>query len=598
MMSNEASSTSEMASSSTPTLSGKHHTPFCRSNCDLVHHDLITALLVDGRYAISRIHFSGDLPTALKQAINAAKSSGWDKNCFVPDPLEQLRCPLLFLACAFGKCAIVEGLLQNNFNPRVLNQNGETALHFAAKHFHLNKMQTAQFGRKGREKTFEKVVQVLTKHDPKILAIKDENGFTALHMAASNILQPYCKRQHKKTEFYQFRLKCLMKRLVELEEASIFTRAEVMDIIKAPENQNGDSVLHILAQRSSYFEVLKFAQDLLFRGKLPEDKNREGKTILSVAWKTDPRGAVRMFSLTPANIDVQLEQGEEMNMTNNQENSVDSTHCEDETLQSSFNVETPDVHIDVTSDHSSDPGEDVDVAAEEQHHHVESVDEQTLYVLTNEDENFQIGKVFSLYCEQCGVSAEKCGCGKNPEGAFLSLENQILATEEFLVDSPPNKSKVFLENTNECEVSGKKVDSKEPYMEGDPNSDADSFFMEFVVTEGQGLDIQAKKNIVDVVMSQYSEKLSQVEGRLPKLVQLMKEEESSLSQKKKRMSALEEELALLKKDMLAKEKCLEELRQQSELLCEKKKTLKRKVSHCQEVQEQLQRNDSKKVRSG
>lgn len=320
MMSNAASSTSEMASCSTPTLSGKHHTPFCRSNCDLVHHDLITALLVDGRYAISRIHFSGDLPMALKQAINAAQSSGWDKNCFVPDPLEQLRCPLLFLACAFGKCAIVEGLLLNNFNPRVLNQNGETALHFAAKHFHLNKMQTAQCGRKGREKAFEKVVQVLTKHDPKILAIKDENGFTALHMAASNILQPYCKRQGKKTEFYQFRLKCLMKRLVELEEASIFTRAEVMDIIKAPENQNGDSVLHILAQRSSYFEVLKFAQDLLFRGKLPEDKNREGKTILSVAWKTDPRGAVRMFSLTPANIDVQLEQGEEMNMTNNQGN--------------------------------------------------------------------------------------------------------------------------------------------------------------------------------------------------------------------------------------------------------------------------------------
>lgn len=304
-----ANSSNLQMASCTPTASGKQHTPFCGSNCELSHHDLVTALFTDGRYAISRIERSGDLPVALKQAIDCAKLSGWDQNCFIPDPLEQLRYPLLFLACVFGKFAIVEGLLRNSFSPRVSNQDGETALHFAARHFHKNKT-TANFGRKA---AFEKTMNILTDYDPKILAVKDKNGRTALHTSASNIFELRGKRQHKKIGFHQFCLKYLFKRLVELEDASVFTRHEVMDVIKATEDNNGDSVLHILARISAYFEVLKFAQDLLFGGKLPEDKNGQGKTTLEIARETDPRGAVKVFFLSPSNINGEQEQGEKIN---------------------------------------------------------------------------------------------------------------------------------------------------------------------------------------------------------------------------------------------------------------------------------------------
>ena len=112
-------------------------------------------------------------------------------------------------------------------------------------------------------------------------------------------------------------------------------------------------------------------------------------------------------------------------------------------------------------------------------------------------------------------------------------------------------------------------------------SDADNSFLQFVITEGVGLDPLAKQNIVEVILKQYSDKLSQVEDRLPKLGQLMSEEETALSQKK-------EELALLKQEIVAKEKSLEELKQKKTLLCEERKELKRKVAHCHTTEQLLE----------
>lgn len=120
-------------------------------------------------------------------------------------------------------------------------------------------------------------------------------------------------------------------------------------------------------------------------------------------------------------------------------------------------------------------------------------------------------------------------------------------------------------------------------------SDADNSFLKFVITEGVALNALAKQNIVEVVLKQYSDKLSQVEDRLPKLGQLMSVEEMALSQKK-------EELALLKQEIVAKERSLEELKQKKELLCEERKQLKRKVAHCHAT-EQLLEIKSKKCRS-
>lgn len=119
--------------------------------------------------------------------------------------------------------------------------------------------------------------------------------------------------------------------------------------------------------------------------------------------------------------------------------------------------------------------------------------------------------------------------------------------------------------------------------------DADDSFLKFVITEGVALDALAKQNIVEVVLKQYSDKLSQVEDRLPKLGQLMSEEEMALCQKKG-------ELALLKQEIVAKERSLEELKKKRELLCEERKKLKRKIAHCHAT-EQLLEIKSKKCRS-
>lgn len=258
---------------------------------------------MDGRYMTARIQRSGDLPIALKQCIEAAKLSGWDQDSDIPDPLEELSFPLLFLACAFGKIGIVQGLLRDNFNPRARNQKGETALHFALKH--LNKA-GGIIGRKlarskDREEAFERILHILTDYNPKILEMRDNDGRTIFHLAAANILNRSRDGRKKKASFYQACFKSMIKRLLELEDAAVFTRSEITEIIKTSEDKCGDSVLHMLARDSPCgFEVLKFVQLLLFPGNsMANEKNKQNETVVSLAWGTDPRSAVKIFSISP-----------------------------------------------------------------------------------------------------------------------------------------------------------------------------------------------------------------------------------------------------------------------------------------------------------
>lgn len=286
-----------------PKAPGKNHTPFCPGDCDLLHHDLVAALFMDGRCMSAKIQRLGDLPTALKKAIKTAKEDGWDQDSEIPDPLEAMRNPLLLLASAFGKVAIIEGLLRNNFNPRAVNKHGETALHFMV--MYLYKAAAITGGKlilcKDRENTFERLLHILSDHYPKILAARDNHGRTALHVSAANILSRSRNDKRRNVSFHQFCLKSMIKRLLELEDDAIFTRAEVTDVIETAEVSNGDSILHMLAQDSpSGFEVLKFIQNMLFPGKaMPGKKNKKNETVLSLAWETDPRNAVKIFSIGP-----------------------------------------------------------------------------------------------------------------------------------------------------------------------------------------------------------------------------------------------------------------------------------------------------------
>ena len=205
------------------------HTPFCSDTCNLEHHELVTALCLDGRYVSARIQYLGVLPRALTEAIESLKLQGWDINSEIPDPLEELRCPLLYLACAFGKIGIVERLLQHNFNPRVVTRHGETALHGTIRHLYntgsfVRPRKSAQYGKnlgtstERREEAFFSILSLLTEYYPRILAFKDNSGFTALFLAAIRITRRNCNdynhgfsKSNKRSPFHEYCLKIMIK---------------------------------------------------------------------------------------------------------------------------------------------------------------------------------------------------------------------------------------------------------------------------------------------------------------------------------------------------------------------------------------------------
>ena len=285
-----------------------YHTPFCPvrpHSCCVSHHDLVNILCSDFDNS------SGDLSVEMKQCIEIAKTFGWDQNSNVPDPLKELNCPLLFLASAFGKAGVVEGLLRNRFNPGVVNEHGETALHAAVKHLHMYNINPVGKAFRKREDVFQRILLTLSAADPKILAAQDSEGRTALHLTAIKSLDRsgFADWNKRPAVFSRFCLKAMIKRLMELEAAGALTRDEVLHIVKTVEHRNGDSVLHILAGDTEFgFETLKYILDLFLPGKLPDEKNKEGKSLFSIAWDNDSEKALMLFFSGPSH---GLEQGKE-----------------------------------------------------------------------------------------------------------------------------------------------------------------------------------------------------------------------------------------------------------------------------------------------
>ncbi|KAL9981685.1 hypothetical protein ACROYT_G010425 [Oculina patagonica] len=519
----------------------KYHTPICGNSCNLTHHELVLALFMDGRCANARIPRSGDLPFALKQRIESAKLSGWDQNSDIPDPLEELRCPLLFLACAFGKTGIVKALLQNNFDPRVVNQHGETALHHTAQHLWSHYAKPGRAGAKGTtakaSESFEKIVKQLTDCDPKILAMKDDSGRTALHVLAVNILKTVTRGPSfyinfsRAAHFHQLCLKSIIGRLLKLLDASIFTRREVLEIISTAESTYGDSVLHILARDSAYgFEVLKFLQDWLFAGQLPEEKNSENKTALELARETDPQGA--KIKLSPWNsLEHQAQQGIPLTQSIQSEKALIS------------NSGVVDIMEPAQTSHSSNLEGSLDFGTGN------PFPQCTFPVIENEGDLPYITQVFSL----CGNESSASGRGVDSSS---KLESLTMPSNVEIVES--------------CGSAGP----------GSNNMNTDNSF---------GLNALAlvRQNAVGLALTQYSDKLSELEESLPKLDQIIREAEAVLCQKIARVNILKKELDLEKRGALAKMKSIEELNWKKELLREETKRLKRKVDFCQEKQNQL-----------
>ena len=277
-------------------VSQKYHTPFCSKGCKIKHHDLVTVLCLDSSQK------SDELPDLLKECVESYRN--WDHNSEVPDPLEELRCPLLYLASAFGKAGLVKALLQDNFDAHVVTSNGETALHGAVQYIYRTGSLKAQGLKvastlgpiKTRRRAFERILATLTDVDPKITFVQDNEGNTAFHVAAEKIWNDQQNdRLGKSATFFQSCMRSMANRTLELEEAGEVTRAEILEALNA-ENNDGDTIFHILARDDAFgFKTMKGILKKFFPGQVPSKVNKENQTVPSIALERNRRKAMQLF---------------------------------------------------------------------------------------------------------------------------------------------------------------------------------------------------------------------------------------------------------------------------------------------------------------
>ncbi len=162
-------------------------TPFCDAKVECPkHHDLVLTLMNcnDCQGAKSNIlHF--------QKCVVKCIDEGWDKNDVVPDPSEELRLPLVHLACAFAKCSALEWLLQYGFDPNVKSETtGQFALHRAVCAMYRSKTKVSA------KELIPKLNRMMTAM-PKQLMFHDEiHGDTPLHIAAALLTNLDSKSQY------------------------------------------------------------------------------------------------------------------------------------------------------------------------------------------------------------------------------------------------------------------------------------------------------------------------------------------------------------------------------------------------------------------
>ena len=277
-------------------VSQKYHTPFCAKNCKIEHHDLVTVLCLDSSQK------SDELPDLLRECIESYRN--WDHNSDVPDPMEELRCPLIYLASAFGKAGLVRALLQDNFDAHAVTSNGETALHGAAQYIYRTgslrtqglKVSSTLGPIKNRRRAFERILVTLTDVDPKIMFVQDNDGNTVFHVAAEKIWNDRQNdRLGKSATFFQSCMSSILNRMLELEEAGVVTRAEILEALNI-ENNDGDTIFHILARDYAFgFKTMKGILKKFFPGQVPSKVNKENQTVSSIALERNRKKAMQVF---------------------------------------------------------------------------------------------------------------------------------------------------------------------------------------------------------------------------------------------------------------------------------------------------------------
>ena len=178
------------------------------------------------------------------------------------------------------------------------------------------------------------------------------------------------------------------------------------------------------------------------------------------------------------------------------------------------------------------------------------------------------------------------GSRSNWSQQHTHLASQSVASENAGASSTSSSDVEIVESweLDDCSDPGQL-----PWLQIDEasNTESDSFFLEFVLTEGISLDALTKRDIVSVVLTQHREKLRELEESMPQVEQMLIQSETSIVHRTARLNSLQKEVDLLKKEIAEKNKSRNELRQKIELMNEEKNILKERVAHCEQVQTQL-----------
>ena len=99
----------------------------------------------------------------------------------------------------------------------------------------------------------------------------------------------------------------------------------------------------------------------------------------------------------------------------------------------------------------------------------------------------------------------------------------------------------------------------------------DNSFLEFLITEGLELDSSSKKDVVNVVMTQYSNKLNDIESTIPKLAAQIRQTETTIDQQTEKVAQLQKELEYVKSEIVKNKNALEGFTSEKQELSKRRK---------------------------
>jgi hypothetical protein len=261
----------------------EQHTPFCDRDCNLSHHQLIKALFSfnnfsDGYSNPGHLHL-------FYENVQSLISQGWNKDAVVPDVSKDLQCPMVYLACAFGKHKALKLLLKMDFKSSIcIKQTGETGLHAAVRYVYQSGAWSVNNSKRGvskvrpktRTASFEKILESLCEKSPELIGQKDINWDTPLHLGAQELADIRANElictgrllialNNRRLHFEQCFRSMLLK-LVQLEEQDMLSTDAALQIICA-KNRERKSIFDFLSERSGDKDAsLEFSKFVL--GKL------------------------------------------------------------------------------------------------------------------------------------------------------------------------------------------------------------------------------------------------------------------------------------------------------------------------------------------